>query len=73
MLFYLLSGFYAQVIHIDPSNTAEIEFWEEHNSNIAHMAKTNYAGDKIVALVCQNFTCSPPAYDAKSLEALLSK
>lgn len=61
------------VIHIDPSNTAEIEFWEEHNSNIAHMAKTNYAGDKIVALVCQNFTCSPPAYDAKSLEALLSK
>lgn len=61
------------VIHIDPSNTAEMEFWEEQNNNIAHMAKTNYAGDKVVALVCQNFTCSPPTYDAKSLEVLLSE
>ncbi|GLU07431.1 hypothetical protein SLE2022_243910 [Rubroshorea leprosula] len=61
------------VIHIDPTDTAEMEFWEENNSNIALMARNNFAPDKVVALVCQNFTCSPPISDPKSLEQLLSK
>ncbi|KAL2345388.1 hypothetical protein Fmac_006673 [Flemingia macrophylla] len=61
------------VIHIDPSNKEEMEFWEVNNSNIALMAKNNYAADKVVALVCQNFTCSPPVTDHSSLEAILSK
>ncbi|XP_050363698.1 uncharacterized protein LOC126782482 [Argentina anserina] len=61
------------VIHIDPTNSAEMQFWEEKNSNIALMAKKHIAADKVVALVCQNFTCSPPVVDPGSLEALLSQ
>nr|ADV56678.1 hypothetical protein [Phaseolus vulgaris] len=61
------------VIHIDPSNKEEMEFWEVNNSNVSLMAKNNYAVNKVVALVCQNFTCSPPLTDRSSLEALLSK
>ncbi|KAF5744158.1 Spermatogenesis-associated 20 [Tripterygium wilfordii] len=61
------------VIHIDPNDTEEMEFWEETNSNIAFMAKNNYSPDSVVALVCQNFTCSPPVVDPKSLETLLSQ
>lgn len=61
------------VIHIDPTNAEEMRFWEEHNSNIALMAKNNYAPDKVVALICQNFTCSPPITDPLSLKSLLAK
>ncbi|KAK3407380.1 hypothetical protein EUGRSUZ_K03449 [Eucalyptus grandis] len=60
------------VIHIDPANSEEVQFWEEHNSNIALMAKNNAAEDRVVALVCQNFTCSPPITSATSLQAKLS-
>ncbi|KAK7284684.1 hypothetical protein RJT34_19434 [Clitoria ternatea] len=59
------------VIHIDPNNKEEMEFWEAHNSNIALMAKNNFTVNKVVALVCQNFTCSAPVTDQLSLEALL--
>lgn len=61
------------VIHIDPSNAEEMQFWEENNSNVALMAKNNFAADKVVALVCQNFTCSAPVTDPGSLVALLSQ
>lgn len=61
------------VIHIDPNNKEEMDFWEVNNSNIALMAKNNYSGSKVVALVCQNFTCSAPVTDHSSLEALLSQ
>ncbi|KAF2298547.1 hypothetical protein GH714_024063 [Hevea brasiliensis] len=61
------------VIHIDPTKNEEMEIWEDNNSNIALMAKNNFVPDKVVALVCQNFTCSPPVTDPKDLEALLSK
>ncbi|KAF7804822.1 spermatogenesis-associated protein 20 [Senna tora] len=61
------------VVHINPNNKKEMEFWEAHNSNIALMAKNNYAVDRVSALVCQNFTCSPPVTDHASLGALLSK
>ena len=61
------------VIHIDPNNKEEMGFWEVNNSNVALMAKNNFAVDKVVALVCQNFTCSPPVTDHSSLESLLSK
>ncbi|XP_030508262.2 uncharacterized protein LOC115722977 [Cannabis sativa] len=61
------------VIHIDPFDTEEMQFWEENNSDVALMAKNNSAADKVVALVCQNFTCSAPVTDPKSLEALLSQ
>jgi uncharacterized protein YyaL (SSP411 family) len=61
------------VIHIDPSSSDEIEFWEEHNSNVAEMAKKNRNSEKVVALVCQHFTCSPPVFDSSSLTRLLSK
>ncbi|XP_027116948.2 uncharacterized protein [Coffea arabica] len=61
------------VIHIDPTDEEEIGFWEDTNSNIALMAKNNFSSDKVVALVCQNFTCSPPVSDPKSLESLLSQ
>ncbi|CAN6693799.1 unnamed protein product [Malus baccata var. baccata] len=60
------------VIHIDPANSEEVQFWESNNSNIALMAKNHFAADKVVALVCQNFTCSAPATDPGSLKALLS-
>jgi len=66
-------GFTEQVIHIDPSSSDEIEFWEEHNSNVAEMAKKNRNSEKVVALVCQHFTCSPPVFDSSSLTRLLSK
>ncbi|KAF8401524.1 hypothetical protein HHK36_012464 [Tetracentron sinense] len=59
------------VIHIDPSNKEEMEFWEGNNQNIANMAKNSPASDKVVALVCQNFTCSSPVTDPMSLKALL--
>ena len=62
-----------QVIHIDPTNSEEMQIWNDNNSNIALMAKNNFAADKVVALVCQNFTCSPPVTDPKSREALLAK
>ncbi|CAJ1879184.1 unnamed protein product [Sphenostylis stenocarpa] len=61
------------VIHIDPNNKEEMEFWEASNSNVALMAKNNYVVNKVVALVCQNFACSPPVTDRLSLEALVSK
>ncbi|KAM7495901.1 hypothetical protein LguiA_020315 [Lonicera macranthoides] len=59
------------VIHIDSTDTAEVEFWDENNANINLMAKSNFKEDKVVALVCQNFTCSPPVTEPSSLEALL--
>ncbi|XVF80509.1 hypothetical protein PTKIN_Ptkin15bG0079200 [Pterospermum kingtungense] len=61
------------VIPIDPTITAEMEFWEANNSKVSVMARNNFASDKAVALVCQNFTCSPPISSPKSLEDLLSK
>ncbi|XP_021279552.1 spermatogenesis-associated protein 20 [Herrania umbratica] len=61
------------VIPIDPTNTGEMEFWEANNSKVALMARQNFAADKMVALVCQNFTCSLPVTSPKSLEDLLSK
>lgn len=59
------------VIHIDPTETEQMEFWEAMNRNIALMAKNNFAPDKVVALVCQNFTCSSPVTDSTALKALL--
>ncbi|KAJ9696406.1 hypothetical protein PVL29_008564 [Vitis rotundifolia] len=59
------------VIHIDPTETEQMEFWEAMNSNIALMAKNNFAPDKVVALVCQNFTCSSPVTDSTALKSLL--
>ncbi|KAL2238950.1 UNVERIFIED_CONTAM: Spermatogenesis-associated protein 20 [Sesamum indicum] len=61
------------VIHIDPTDIQEMRFWEENNDKIALMAKNNFTSDKMVALVCQDFTCNPPVYDPSSLELLLSK
>lgn len=61
------------MIHIDPTDDEEMEIWEGNNSNIALMARNNFAADKVVALVCQNFTCSPPVTDPRSLKALLLK
>ncbi|KAI4349620.1 hypothetical protein L6164_010186 [Bauhinia variegata] len=61
------------VIHIDPNNKEQMEFWEANNSNIALMAKNNHAVGKVVTLVCQNFTCSPPVTNPASLETLLSQ
>ncbi|XP_059659521.1 uncharacterized protein LOC132306218 [Cornus florida] len=60
------------VIHIDPADAEEMEFWDGNNDKIALMAKNNFAADKVVALVCQNFTCSPPVTEPGSLEAKLS-
>lgn len=62
-----------QVIHINPNDDEERAFWEETNENIALMAKNNFAAGKVVALVCQNFTCSPVVDNPRSLESLLSK
>ncbi|KAL1558435.1 dTMP kinase [Salvia divinorum] len=59
------------VIHIDTRDAEEIGFWEENNEKIAAMAKSNSAADKVVALVCQNFTCSPPVHDPNLLISLL--
>lgn len=61
------------VIHIDPNDDEERAFWEETNENIALMAKNNFAADKVVAFVCQNFTCSPVVDNPRSLESLLLK
>lgn len=60
------------VIHIDPTNTAEMEFWETNNNKVALMARNNFAADKVVALVCQNFSCRPPVSSPKSLQHMLS-
>lgn len=69
----LLCGeIYGQVIHIDPSDEEEMEFWEENNANIVAMPKSNSAADNAVTLLCQNFTCSSPVADPSSLQALLS-
>lgn len=61
------------MIHIDPTDAEEVSFWEETNGNIALMAKDNASADRVIALVCQNFTCSPPVSDLKALESLLSR
>ncbi|KAH1081282.1 hypothetical protein J1N35_021043 [Gossypium stocksii] len=60
------------VIHIDPTNTAEMEFWEMSNNKVALMARNNFAADKVVALVCQSFSCKPPVSSPKSLQHMLS-
>ncbi|GAA0145494.1 hypothetical protein LIER_05676 [Lithospermum erythrorhizon] len=60
------------VIHIDPSANDEVEFWEETNRNIAQMAKGNAGVGKTIALVCQNFACSPPISDPGSLISKLA-
>ncbi|KAA8543140.1 hypothetical protein F0562_021365 [Nyssa sinensis] len=41
------------VIHIDPTDTEEIEFWEGNNGNIALMAKNNFSADKLTYLKAQ--------------------
>ncbi|XP_075509390.1 uncharacterized protein LOC142545861 [Primulina tabacum] len=61
------------VIHIDPLNAEDMGFWEDKNQKIAMMAKNNFASGKVVAIVCQNFTCSPPVHDPTALESLLLK
>lgn len=61
------------VIHIDPTDDTELQFWEENNRNVAVMAKKNFCADKVVALVCQNFTCKAPITDPGSLEAMLAQ
>ncbi|KAF3436401.1 hypothetical protein FNV43_RR23493 [Rhamnella rubrinervis] len=61
------------VIHIDPNNSEDVQFWEENNTNIVLMANNNFSEDKVVSLVCQNFTCSAPVTNPGSLEALLSQ
>ncbi|KAE8693748.1 spermatoproteinsis-associated protein 20-like isoform X2 [Hibiscus syriacus] len=61
------------VIHIDPTNTLEMGFWEANNNEVAIMARNNFAAEKVVALVCQNFSCSPPVSSPKSLQDLLSR
>ncbi|KAL5701127.1 dTMP kinase [Ranunculus cassubicifolius] len=61
------------VIHIDPSNEEDNEFWRANNENILSMAKGSPDGNRVVAFVCQNFTCSPPVTDPDSLKALLDK
>ncbi|RWR76553.1 spermatogenesis-associated protein 20 [Cinnamomum micranthum f. kanehirae] len=60
------------VILIEANDDEEMEFWESHNKNIAQMAKGSPVG-KVVALVCQNFACSAPVTDPKSLETLLKQ
>ncbi|XP_051142129.1 uncharacterized protein LOC127259035 isoform X2 [Andrographis paniculata] len=61
------------VIHIDPSDEEEIGFWAKNNEKIVQMAKNNFSAEKVVGLVCQDSTCSPPVYDSNSLVSLLSK
>ncbi|TYI55275.1 hypothetical protein E1A91_D11G130600v1 [Gossypium mustelinum] len=60
------------VIHIDPTNTAEMEFWETNNNKVALMERNNFAADKVVALVCQSFSCRPPVSSPESLQHMLS-
>ncbi|PPD68074.1 hypothetical protein GOBAR_DD35044 [Gossypium barbadense] len=60
------------VIHIDPTNTAEMEFWETNNNKVALLARNNFAADKVVALVCQSFSCRPPVSSPESLQHMLS-
>ncbi|KAL9247185.1 hypothetical protein vseg_020642 [Gypsophila vaccaria] len=60
------------VIHIDPSDPEDTKFWETNNNKIMRMAKGGNSEDKVVALVCQNFTCKPPISNPDSLRALLS-
>ena len=57
------------MIHIDPSDEDEMRFWGERNPNISAMAKSNFAAEKVVALVCKDFACKAPVTDPKSLEA----
>ncbi|KAL8151421.1 hypothetical protein V2J09_021229, partial [Rumex salicifolius] len=61
------------VIHVDPTCEEDMKFWEANNGNIALMANNNFSREKVTALVCQNFTCSPPVTDPGSLAALLSQ
>lgn len=61
------------MIHIDPSDPEEMNFWEAKNTKIASMARGSFSEDKAVALVCQNFSCKPPVSDPASLQALLLK
>lgn len=49
----------------------EMDFWEANNADIALMGKNNSASGKVVALVCQHFTCSSPVTNPSDLEALL--
>ncbi|XP_010243542.1 PREDICTED: spermatogenesis-associated protein 20 isoform X2 [Nelumbo nucifera] len=59
------------VIHIDSSNQEEMQFWEGYNENIALVAKNRTSPEKVVALVCQKFTCSSPITDPELLKTLL--
>lgn len=48
-----------------------MDFWEAYNADIALMGKNSSSSEKVVALVCQNFTCSSPVTSPDDLEALL--
>ncbi|KAI3909103.1 hypothetical protein MKW92_026583 [Papaver armeniacum] len=61
------------VIHVDLTNKEDVEFWEKNNENIAQMAKGSPTVDKVVAFVCQNFTCSAPVNDPEALRTLLAQ
>lgn len=60
------------VIHLDPNNIEDVKFWQENNENFANIAKGSLAADKVLAYVCQNFTCSAPVADPEALELLLN-
>ncbi|KAK1315644.1 hypothetical protein QJS10_CPA05g00498 [Acorus calamus] len=60
------------VIHIDPTNSEDMEFWNNHNPNIGQMARGSPTG-KVVSHVCQNFTCSAPVSDPDALQTLLAQ
>ncbi|MCL7045659.1 hypothetical protein MKW94_014635 [Papaver nudicaule] len=61
------------VIHVDLTNKEDVEFWERNNANIAQMARGSPTADRVVAFVCQNFTCSAPVSDPESLRTLLDR
>lgn len=63
------------MVHVDASNEEEMKIWEEKNRKIAQMVKGTNVGEGrgAVALVCQNFSCSPPVTSADALESMLSR
>lgn len=58
------------IIPVDPNNREDTEFWEVHNPAVLSMAQKSPEG-RVVAYVCQNFTCHAPTSDPANLIQLL--
>eukprot|EP00850_Spirogloea_muscicola_P011628 SM000073S21404 [mRNA] locus=s73:76458:81626:- [translate_table: standard] len=60
------------VLQVDSSVEQDRSFWEEHNSSVLTMSKSDISGQP-AAYICQNFTCRAPTSNTADVRRLLQE